>query len=89
MFLLAEFVLMIFDQLFVRRDEPLEEIGQALEVMRASLMLVRLYNRVVLMYQILSYYFLNFEEHLRILFTVPLVQTSELAIRDEALAVRK
>ena len=89
MFLLAEFVLMIFDQLFVRRDEPLEEIGQALEVMRASLMLVRLYNRVVLMYQILSHDFLNFEEHLGILFTVPLVQTSELAIRDEALAVRK
>lgn len=89
MFLLAEFVLMIFDQLFVRRDEPLEEIGQALEVMRASLMLVRLYNRVVLVYQILSYDFLNFEEHLGILFTVPLVQTSELAIRDEALAVRK
>ena len=61
---------MIFYQLFVRSDKPLKEIGQSLEIVRASFMLVRLHNWVVFLYEVLCYDTLYFQEHLRVLIAI-------------------
>ena len=78
---------MVFNQLFVCRDKPLEEIGQTLKIMRASLVLIRRHSCVVFLYKMLTHDPLHLHEHLGILLAVALVQALQLAIRNEALAV--